>query len=73
MAKCYFSTKKGCNALKCVRCPENCAFMKTEKEYFAGIQRAKDLLAAKGLEAAVATSYEGKTIMSTRKVESNGR
>lgn len=68
MEKCHFSTKKGCAALECVECPEHCTFAKTKAEYHAGIQRTKDLLAAKGLEAVRIALPDGGQIMTTRRV-----
>lgn len=64
MSKCCFYTAHGCSATKYADCPEKCKFYKTKEEYAAGVARAKELLAAKGLEPCIACG-DGKQIMTT--------
>lgn len=48
--KCYFENGRKCKALTSKQCA-GCKFRKTEKEYFAALDHANEILEAKGLKA----------------------
>ena len=52
MAECYFDRGKRCEVLTVKKC-EGCTFRKTEQEYNAGIERANEILKAKGFKSCI--------------------
>ena len=52
MADCYFDRGKRCEALTVKKC-EGCTFRKTEFEYNKGIERANEILKAKGFKSCI--------------------
>lgn len=52
MNDCYFDRGKRCEALIVKKC-EGCTFRKTEQEYNAGIERANEILKAKGFKSCI--------------------
>lgn len=65
MEKCCFYTAKECSATIYAVCPKNCAFRKTQEEYDAGIERAKEILKRKGLVKVEESIGRKKTIVTT--------
>ena len=52
MNDCYFDRGQRCDALTVKKC-EGCTFRKTEQEYNAGIERANEILKAKGFKSCI--------------------
>ena len=52
MAECYFDRGKRCEVLTVKKC-EGCTFRKTEHEYNKGIERANEILKAKGFKSCI--------------------
>ena len=52
MAECYFDRGKRCEALTVKKC-EGCTFRKTEFEYNKAIERANEILKAKGFKSCI--------------------
>ena len=52
MAECYFDRGKRCEALTVKEC-KGCTFRKTEFEYNKGIERANEILKAKGFKSCI--------------------
>ncbi len=48
MSECAMDMGKRCRALTVKKC-EGCSFRKTEEEFNAGVEHAKEILKAKGL------------------------
>ena len=48
MSECAMNMGKRCRALTVKQC-EGCSFRKTEEEFNAGVEHAKEILKAKGL------------------------
>ena len=65
--KCYFDkTSTYCAALTVKKC-DGCTFRKTEKEYNAAVEHAKEILKAKGL-IAVEKYIDGVNCISTERI-----
>lgn len=66
MSECVMDMGKHCKVLTVKHC-EGCSFRKTEEEFNAGVEHAKEILKAKGL-IAVEKYIDGVNCISTERV-----
>lgn len=66
MSECAMDMGKRCRALTVKQC-EGCSFRKTEEEFNAGVEHAKEILKAKGLRPILKWN-DGHQIMSTTEI-----